>query len=106
MPLGHREKSLRSSPAHSVTLTFVAAASCSREIPRWIRMRRRLGPKASRSLMAAGTFARMLPVEVREKLPQPSAYARLPAVRGFERTPSRAVFQQRDYEFGRLKSAS
>src|SRR5467141_3105250 len=53
MPVGQREKSLRSSPAHNDSLTFVVSASCWSETPRCRRIRRRLGPKASRSLMAA-----------------------------------------------------
>src|ERR1700730_15066114 len=53
MPVGHRDRSLRSSPAHRAALTFVASAICSSDTPRWIRMRRRFGPKASCSLMVA-----------------------------------------------------
>src|SRR5262249_4844346 len=61
MPFGQREKSLRSIAAHSTSLTLVSSAICSRETPRWIRMRRRLGPKASRPLMAGVALAKLLP---------------------------------------------
>src|SRR5215470_4974099 len=62
MPVGQREKSFRSSPDQSSWLTLVAAAIWSREMPRWTRTRRRLGPKASRSPMGAtAVIAKTLP---------------------------------------------
>src|SRR5206468_9796133 len=57
MPRGQREKSLHSSPAHRSALTLVASEMRSREMPRWIRIRRRLGPKASRSLILAPSLS-------------------------------------------------
>ena len=49
--LGQREKSLCSRSSHSRSLTLVASAIWSSVRPRCSRIRRRLGPKASRALM-------------------------------------------------------
>src|SRR5262245_29280971 len=52
MPTGHRLKSFRSRPLSRSAETLVAAAICSIEIPFWMRMRRRLGPKACRLIVS------------------------------------------------------
>src|SRR5580765_2498193 len=62
MPFGHRDKSLRSREAHSVTPTLVSAAMLSSEIPRCILIRLRLGPNAAfAASMAPDGPARTLP---------------------------------------------
>src|SRR6478672_9931431 len=90
MPVGHREKSLRSRPAQSVSATLVDSESCFRETPRWRRMRRRLGPNALLPLIPKRAYGK-------------NATSRAPATGvgesvGFATV--RTVFQHGDYDFG------
>src|SRR5580765_109114 len=52
MPVGQREKSLRSRPCHRSVLTLVTTAMVSSEMPRRSRSLRRRGPKVSLSDIA------------------------------------------------------
>src|SRR5690348_8567951 len=97
MPLGHLVKSFRSSPFHNSTLTLVDSASCSSESPRWTRMRRRLGPKASLSLISIAHHRKKLTSRASPDDAATPCERETYGPGNFYPATARAVFQQSDY---------